>query len=104
LIRERENKITSKIACQNDQGNTSFSSNLKHYSINVTGFDNISSSLLPQNTSETLNTTAPNNSDILNNATVFVVPVPSDLLPQINDLDGNGLSNLNDSSGRGENN
>jgi hypothetical protein len=76
-------------------------------SVNVTGFDNISttsSSLLPQNTSETLNTTALNNSDMLNNATVFVVPVPSDLLPQINDLDGNGLGNLNDSSGRDENN
>jgi hypothetical protein len=41
---------------------------------------------------------------MLNNATVFVVPVPSDLLPQINDLDGNGLGNLNDSSGRDENN
>ena len=42
---------------------------------------------------------------MLSNATVFVVPVPMDLLPQLNNLDGNKVGDLNDNSeGNGNNN
>jgi hypothetical protein len=91
LIKEGENKITSKIVCQTGEGNPSVSSNLKHYSVNVTGFDNGTASPLPvspKNASGHSDTS----SYSLYNGNVFVIPMPNNLFSptfQANDLENN---------------
>lgn len=92
LIKEGENKITSKISCQGGEVDPS-SSNIKHYSVNVTGFttENTSSppSLSEQNAPS--NQSNSSNSYTLTNSTIIMIPVPNDLLlpssPQTNNLD-----------------
>jgi hypothetical protein len=99
MIKKGENKITSKIVCNTGEGNPSVSSDLKHYSVNVTGYDNNStaspSPLSTKNTSGHSDT-APYSSY---NGTVFVIPMPNDLLLppfQSNNLDNNEVVDSND--------
>ncbi|MGH9987642.1 MAG: hypothetical protein ACRD8W_27180, partial [Nitrososphaeraceae archaeon] len=97
-IKEGENKITSKIVCKNSGGTPSVSSNIKHYSVNVTGFNS------NKNTNYTTSLSSlsmKNSSYMLSNATVSIIPIPNDLLYpifQANSLDNDEASDQDDDS------
>jgi hypothetical protein len=103
MIKEGENKITSKISCQNGEVTPSVSSNVKHYSVNVTGFENNNST---NNAAPQLSFTTKNTSYPSSNGTVFLIPVPEDLLSpgfQADEVDNNEASDTNDNHGANNN-